>query len=159
MVLIKYYISRNAPCVAFRNIIGQLRPSLLFRRARCSNIFASTLNTLSISNRSCKHRGRAHGHRQRRCEEQGGCFLRQFHNLCLAMGPAADGQPWICLLLSHLMVVYPQFSFLSSTLPFLPTARGLSQRSVSASQCRCWFWWCGPNDRAGTPHRPGTRRG
>ena len=75
---------------------------------------------------SRKHRHCADGHRQRGCEEQGGRFLRQFHNPYSAMGPAADGQPWICLLLSHHMVLLIPNSvlFLLSTLPVLPTARG-----------------------------------
>ena len=141
---------RDSPLISLRNLIKNLR------FCSCASSSASLRAHIRVS---CKHRGRADGHRQRSCEEQGGCFLRQFHNQYLAMGPAADGQPWICLLLSHLMVVYPQFSFFIVNTAGFARCRGLSPRSVSASRCRCWSWWCGPKDRAGTPHRPGNRRG
>ena len=88
---------RNRPSIPFCNFVLHLcltttTGGILF------------LNLSAVRSISRKHRGRADGNRQRGCEEQGGRFLRQFHNPYSAMGPAADGQPWICLLLSHHMV-------------------------------------------------------
>ena len=90
--------NRNSPCKLILDFVNNIGG----RSSTCSIAILRTHNRCSATSR--KHRHCAHGNRQRGCEEQGGCFLRQFHSPCSAMGPAADGQPWICLLLSHRMV-------------------------------------------------------
>ena len=92
-------------CISAKVDLCRDRPCI-FAIDRISHISVGSCFGFTACNRgvSCKHRGRADGNRQRGCEEQGGRFLCQFHNPYSAMGPAADGQPWICLLLSHRMV-------------------------------------------------------
>ena len=95
----KVDLFRDRPSIAAINLIGHHSVGTC-----CSVAALMRTHLRSSTSTRRKHRHCAHRNRQRRCKEQGGCVLRQFHNPYLAMGPVADGQPWICLLLSHHMV-------------------------------------------------------